>query len=38
MMKEHGISQIPIVSKQNKLIGLEVSDDILPDEEKLFII
>lgn len=33
MMKEHGISQIPIVSKQNKLIGLEVSDDILPDEE-----
>ena len=37
MMKKNGISQIPIVSDNEKLIGLEVSEDLLPSSSKLII-
>ena len=37
IMKENVISQIPIVTKDNKLIGLEISQDLLPKSSKLLI-
>ena len=37
MMKEKGISQIPIVSDKNKLIGLEITEELLPTSSKLLI-
>ena len=29
-MKENAVSQIPIISEDNKLIGLEISEDLIP--------
>ena len=37
MMKENGICQIPIVSDKNKLIGLEITEDLLPSSSKLLV-
>ena len=37
IMKDNSISQIPIVSKENELIGLEISQDLLPNTSKLII-
>lgn len=34
MMRENAISQIPIVSEDNVFIGLEISDDLLPNSGK----
>ena len=31
MMRENGISQIPIISENNDFIGLEISDNLLPN-------
>ena len=36
MMKENAISQIPLVSDANELIGLEISEDLLPSSSKFF--
>ena len=36
-MKENSISQIPIFTKDNELIGLEISQDLLPNSSKLLI-
>ncbi len=35
MMEENGISQIPILSFENELVGLEISDDLLPKSSQL---
>ena len=37
IMKENSISQIPIVTKDNELIGLEISQDLIPTSSKLLI-
>ena len=37
IMRENSISQIPIVTKDNKLIGLEISQDLLPKSSKFLI-
>ena len=37
IMKEKSISQIPIVTKDNKLIGLVISQDLLPDSSNLLL-
>ena len=37
MMKENGISQIPIISDTNELIGLEISKDLLPNSSNFFL-
>lgn len=37
MMKENGISHIPIVTENNKLIGLEISEDLLPRSSKCYV-
>ena len=37
IMKENSLSQIPIVTKDNELIGLEISQDLLPNSSKLLI-
>ncbi len=37
MMKENAISQIPIISENNDLIGLEVAEDLLPNSSKLLV-
>ena len=37
IMKENSISQIPIVTKDNELIGLEISQDLIPNSSKLLI-
>ena len=37
IMKENSISQIPIVTKENQLIGLEISQDLIPNSSKLLI-
>ena len=37
MMKAHAISQIPIITDNNKIIGLEISDDLLPKSSELLI-
>ena len=36
MMKENGISQIPIISDTNELIGIEISKDLLPSSSAFF--
>ena len=37
MMKKNGISQIPIVSDTNELLGLEISEDLLPGSSEFFL-
>ncbi len=37
MMKENGISQIPIISDEKKLIGLQISENLLPITSELLI-
>ncbi len=37
MMKENAISQIPIISENDDLIGLEVAEDLLPNSSKLLV-
>ena len=37
IMKENSISQIPILTKDNELIGLEISQDLIPTSSKLLI-
>ena len=37
MIRENAISQIPIVSNSNELIGLEISEDLLPTSSELLI-
>ena len=37
MMKENAISQIPIISDNDDLIGLEVAEDLLPNSSKLLV-
>ena len=37
MMKDNAISQIPIISENNKIIGLEISDDLLPKSSEFLI-
>ena len=37
MMKENGISQIPIISDTNELIGIEISKDLLPSSSAFFL-
>ena len=36
MMKKNGISQIPIVTENNELIGLEISEDLLPNSSEFY--
>ena len=36
-MKKNSISQIPIVTDDNKLIGLEISHDLIPDSSNYLI-
>lgn len=35
MMRENAISQIPIISENNDFIGLEISDDLLPNKGRV---
>ena len=37
MMKKNGISQIPIVTENNELIGLEISEDLLPNSSEFYV-
>ena len=37
IIKENAISQIPIISNNNELIGLEISEDLLPSSSQLLI-
>ena len=37
MMKENAISQIPIISEHDELIGLEVAKELLPNSSKLLV-
>ena len=37
MMKDNAISQIPIISENKKIIGLEISDDLLPKSSEFLI-
>ena len=37
LMKEKGVSQIPIVSIESELIGLEISEDLLPNSSKYLV-
>ena len=37
MMKNNAISQIPIISENHKIIGLEISDDLLPKSSDFLI-
>ena len=37
MMRDNAISQIPIVSKDNDFIGLEIAEELLPSSSEFFI-
>ena len=37
MLKNNAISQIPILDEEANLVGLEISEDLLPSSSKLFI-
>ncbi len=37
MMRENAIAQIPVVKENNEFIGLEISEDLLPNSSKFFI-
>ena len=37
MMRENAIAQIPIVKENNEFLGLEISDDLLPNSSKFSI-
>ena len=37
MLKSNAISQIPILDEKNSLVGLEISEDLLPSSSKLFV-
>ena len=37
IMKENAVSQIPIISEDKKLIGLEISEDLIPSSSKRYL-